>query len=141
MERKIIQSNEITQSDWTINTLRIHLMLEIESLENLCIEKFKHLDEMTKNAVVVQKEALSKAETANEKRFESVNEFRATLSDQTASFIPRAEFLAMHNAVEEKVNNLKDKSNIASGYILGAAAVIGIIVTIGNIAVHFLMKG
>ena len=35
---------------------------------------------------------MSKAETATEKRFESVNEFRQTLSDQTRSFVSKVEF-------------------------------------------------
>jgi hypothetical protein len=35
--------------------------------------------------------AVAKAEVASEKRFESVNEFRGTLTDQVRTFMPRTE--------------------------------------------------
>lgn len=57
--------------------------------------------------------AIQKAESANEKRFESVNEFRNSLSDQTASFLPRevaeTQFAEMRRSIQEltdKVNKL-----------------------------------
>ncbi len=37
------------------------------------------------------KEAVTKAEVASEKRFESINEFRAQLKDQQQTFMPRSE--------------------------------------------------
>jgi len=43
--------------------------------------------------------AVTKAETATEKRFESVNEFRLTLSDQTKTFVTRGELYAALMAV------------------------------------------
>jgi len=42
-------------------------------------------------AVVAAEKAVTKAEVATEKRFDSVNEFRQQLSDQTATFMPRGE--------------------------------------------------
>ena len=45
--------------------------------------------------------AVTKAEEATEKRFESVNEFRAQLNDQTRTFIPR-------NELEEKLKYIKE---------------------------------
>jgi hypothetical protein len=58
--------------------------------------------EVTQVAFAASEKAIFKAETANEKRFESVNEFRQTLTDQTASFMPRAQ-------VEALLVNLNDK--------------------------------
>ena len=46
--------------------------------------------------------AVLKAEAASERRFESVNEFRATLADQAARLMPRAE-------VEISIKSLGDK--------------------------------
>ncbi len=48
--------------------------------------------------------AVVKAETAAEKRFEAVNEFRATLSDQALNLLPRSEADARFNAITEKLN-------------------------------------
>jgi hypothetical protein len=42
-------------------------------------------------AMAAAEKAVSKAEIASEKRFDSVNEFRGQLKDQTATFITRAE--------------------------------------------------
>lgn len=55
-------------------------------------------------AMAAAEKAVTKAEIAAEKRFESVNEFRKTLSDQTASFLTRTEYNAQHNALNEKVD-------------------------------------
>ena len=54
-------------------------------------------------AMAAAEKAVTKAETAAEKRFESVNEFRKTLSDQTASFLTRNEYQSQHIALSEKV--------------------------------------
>jgi len=53
-------------------------------------------------ALEAQEKAVAKAETANEKRFESVNEFRQALSDQTKTFISRPEFNAERDANEKR---------------------------------------
>lgn len=48
--------------------------------------------------------AISKAEAAAEKRFESVNEFRAQLNDQQRTFLTRTEYGGRHEALSEKVD-------------------------------------
>lgn len=48
--------------------------------------------------------AVSKAELASEKRFESVNEFRATLADQQRTLMPRSESEANNRALSEKLD-------------------------------------
>lgn len=42
-------------------------------------------------ALIAAKEAVDKAELASQRRFEAVNEFRAQLSDQATTFMPRLE--------------------------------------------------
>jgi hypothetical protein len=144
MDQKIIQSNEVTNSDWTISTLRIHLQNVVQNLENLTIEKFKHHDETMKAAMLAQREAVQKAEVANEKRFDSVNEFRRTLSDQTSSFMPRQEFMALYTALNDKIEVLNTKSLRSEGYSSGKewaiGAGIGIFVTLANVVIHFLAR-
>ena len=48
-----------------------------------------------KDALLAAEKAVTKAEVATERRFEGVNEFRQTLSDQAAKFITRTEFNAI----------------------------------------------
>jgi len=52
---------------------------------------FKAAEQAVETALASQEKAVSKAEAAADKRFESVNEFRQQLSDQTATFPSRAE--------------------------------------------------
>lgn len=81
------------------------------------------------------KEAVTKAELASDIRFQSVNEFRAQLSDQTATFIPRTEAAARFDGLAEKVGTLSsriDKSEGSGqglskgwGILLGAVGLLG----------------
>lgn len=90
-------------------------------------------------ALNAAKEAVIKAETATERRFDSVNEFRKTLSDQAATFVSRAEYLAGHASLAEKIDALAsrlDKTEGHSsggrdlwGYLAGAAGVVIAIVS------------
>lgn len=57
-------------------------------------------------ALSAAKEAVAKAEAASEKRFEGVNEFRATLSDQQRTLMPRSEAEIRMTAIEKQVEQL-----------------------------------
>lgn len=67
-------------------------------------------DKATGIALAAQKEAILKAENSVDKRLEGMNEFRKTLSDQAAHFIPREEALQRIDALSERVSALS-KSN------------------------------
>lgn len=54
-------------------------------------QRFDAQEKAVAAALAAAKEAVVKAEAASEKRFDSVNEFRNTLKDQTATFITRGE--------------------------------------------------
>jgi hypothetical protein len=56
-------------------------------------------------ALTAADRAVAKAEIASEKRFDSVNEFRAQLSDQAQTFLPRAEFDRANTAVNDKMDS------------------------------------
>lgn len=53
-------------------------------------------------ALLAADRAVSKVETANEKRFESVNEFRGQLADQAVTFMPRNEANIRFDGLAEK---------------------------------------
>lgn len=84
--------------------------------------------------------AIDKSEQASEKRFESVNEFRKTLSDQTNSFLPRVEYQAHHSALVDRVTEINDRLNRSEGQkqggevtmsrIYAAIAAVGVILGI-----------
>jgi hypothetical protein len=91
-------------------------------------------------ALTAADRAVAKAESASEKRFESVNEFRATLTDQARTFMPRAEAEQAIRAMNEKldvltarVNARDERSNTwASGWglIVGLVGVLAAIISI-----------
>ena len=53
--------------------------------------------------------AITKAETATEKRFDSVNEFRATLADQSDAMLRKSEYRTNHDALIATVKALGEK--------------------------------
>lgn len=90
----------------------------------------------TSSALTSSKEAVTKAEIANEKRFESVNEFRAQLADQAATFVSRTEAQAYRDATDNKMESLKElldkvdkRLDITAGRNAGSASTIGYAVT------------
>ena len=84
--------------------------------------------------------AITKAETATEKRFEGVNEFRFTLSDQQRTFVPRQEYEAGHLELSNRVNDLKAKvdkienmksgGNVVWAYVIAGVSLIIAIFTL-----------
>lgn len=107
--------------------------------------------EAVQTALAAAEKATTKAEVASDKRFDSVNEFRQTLTDQALTFMPRAEAEARLGSLAEKVDDLKSvvhaglsdlntKLAAASGrgsglqagwaYLLGG---VGLLVTIINL--------
>lgn len=60
-------------------------------------------------ALSAQEKAVAKAETASEKRFDSVNEFRGQLADQAARFMPRTESVQRHDSVSDRITELEKR--------------------------------
>lgn len=132
--------------DWTTGTLKIYHDEKIALLERYFERRFTDQDKAVQAALLAAKEAVLKAEVASEKRFESVNEFRRTLSDQTNTFLPRPEYDSNHKALEDKIDALTDRMNRSDGkssglnagwgYLAGAiglaATVISIILAFNN---------
>jgi crotonobetainyl-CoA:carnitine CoA-transferase CaiB-like acyl-CoA transferase len=97
-------------------------------------------DKFAAAAMQAAKEAVEKAETANEKRFESVNEFRAQLTDQANTFLPRSEGEQRLAALSEKLDLIQSVVTTAGGratgltagwgYLLGAVGLIGAVAAI-----------
>jgi hypothetical protein len=92
--------------------------------------------------------AISKAEVATEKRFESVNEFRQTLSDQTKTFISKVEFEALRDTANTRISGMSSRLDKIEGkavglnagwiYLLGGLSAVG---TVVSVIVIFLRKG
>ena len=86
----------MSDEGWTLGTLYKHLNERLDQMEARAIERdsmnkerFAAAKERVEMALVSSEKAITKAEAASDKRFDSVNEFRKTLSDIVATFIPR----------------------------------------------------
>jgi hypothetical protein len=69
------------------------------------------LKEYTDQRFDAMQMAVLKAEQATEKRFEGVNEFRTTLSDQQRTFLPRQEYEAGHISLINQIREIKEKQD------------------------------
>lgn len=101
-------------SGWTVDTLKEYFEQRIQDQ-----------DKAVQAALIAAKEAVIKAETASEKRFESVNEFRGQLADQTATLMPRAEVNTKFDAFNDKLTGLTDRINTSQGVKQGSELTIG----------------
>jgi len=94
---------EASVSGWTVDTLREYLIQRITDQDRALSRRMDDADKAIQAALVSAEKAVTKAEGASERRFEGVNEFRKALSDQTGTFIPRAEFDAAHKSLTTQV--------------------------------------
>ncbi|MBA2682351.1 MAG: hypothetical protein H0U76_28655 [Ktedonobacteraceae bacterium] len=163
LQRKVIGKTEGSeQSLWTVETLHEHLLTLITANEIKYSERFDASQNAIHAAFAAQKlavdtalsaadRAVTKAETAAEKRFESVNEFRQTLTDQAGTFIPRGEAAAVfksyddkleamrvsfeksNDALSKEISNLRESRSEVNGKASGANAVWGYLVAIAGI--------
>ena len=87
----------MAKSDWSIDTLKEYF------------DELRQGDQRAVQAALeAAKEAVIKSETAADKRFESVNEFRKALSDQAQDQVTRIEWGAAQNSLVEKIQRLEN---------------------------------
>jgi hypothetical protein len=70
-------------------------------------ERVAGLDRLVQVALQSSQEAITKAETATEKRFDAVNEFRATLSDQASTFATKEKVDGSVEALNTRMDGLE----------------------------------
>jgi len=121
--------NEQNQScqGWTLPTLYTHFSALLAAQEKAVNIAHNAADK-----------AQAKADTASEKRFEGVNEFRQSLADYQRTLMPRSEAESRLKSIEDKVvsieklmleNQGKGEGRHASwGYVVGGIGVLALIV-------------
>ena len=78
------------------------LKTRIEDMERQSLERIRGVKEETARALLAADQAIHKAEIATDKRFDSVNEFRKTLSDQNSQFLRVDTYNTAHSSLMEK---------------------------------------
>lgn len=113
---------EQNESGWTTDTLRYHMQRQIDDLRGLLDERHAAQTTAMNAALAAAEKAVAKAETAAEKRFESVNEFRSALTDAAARNVTRSEFDAAVGRNAERIDELRDRINRSEGRGVGLNA-------------------
>lgn len=121
---------------WTLDSLKEHLESLLDALCRHVEDKFSLQERAVLSALAAQEKAVSaalvaadravaKAELANERRFESVNEFRSQLRDQAETLMPRGETSALLKASDERFYALLERVAVIDKRVteLAAAAV------------------
>ena len=133
-------------SGWTVDTLHALVRALLAESDKRYEQRFISQQEAIQAALLAQKEAVNaalvaadraviKAETAAEKRFEGVNEFRATLADQAANLMPRVEAEARIQVVADKLTEVADRLNRSEGQGKGLATAWAIAVAIAGMMI------
>lgn len=102
-------------------TLDTRIETAVQSLRELTIQRFTDNDKALEAALLSAEKAVGKAEIANEKRLDAVNEFRGQLTDQAATFISRTEFTAGINAGQDAIGELRDQLGKLSNQVVPRA--------------------
>ncbi len=89
----------MTDSGWTVETLKAHVDAILAERDVRTTQQFDAQEKAVRAALEAAQKAVDKAEEAATKRFESVNEFRAQLADQAASFLTRREAIAVFSTM------------------------------------------
>lgn len=128
----------------------LHLKEAVGSLKEAIALALAGQEKAVAAALAAAKEAVTKAEIANEKRFDSVNEFRKALSDLTSLFIRKSEaelnFKNLESLIKEltvRVSAINDKQIQGSGKIEGAHALwfgLGAFILLAIGVANFIMK-
>jgi hypothetical protein len=146
----------MTESDTAAIAARLGARLDSidrmsDEREEWTKERFVAMEKSVTLAMSSADKAVTKAETATDKRFEGVNEFRATLADQAAMLLPRSEYSVQHTALmdrvaglERRVGSIEDKSaGKSAGLTIGGQIILGVIALISataasaSAALHF----
>jgi preprotein translocase subunit SecD len=113
------------------------LRLVMDERDRQYAQRFDAQRSAVNAALASAERALDKAATASEKRFDSVNEFRQTLTDQATNFMNKQTAEANFTSLQDRLNKVELLVNTIQSAGQGRADFIGWIVGIGGVLVAF----
>jgi len=111
-------------------SLREYVDVRFESQERATTTALAAQEKAVAAALAAADRATTKAEAAADSRFQAVNEFRGTLTDQAQTFLPRAEFDTSKQGMVDKIDSLQRMVYIGTGVVLGLQFLIGIMLVL-----------
>ena len=144
----ILEKLNNSNDSWNVSTLKEHTEDLLSEMDKRNEQRFTASEKAINAALAAADRAVMKAETAAEKRFESVNEFRGTLSDQQRSLMPRSEadveFRAMRQIIDDLKTRMDKNEGKSKGFETSWLIFIGlgglILTLLGLIAVIYIKK-
>lgn len=134
----------MAEADWTVANLREYVLRIMDERDTQYAQRFKSQEDAVRSALISAERAVSKAETAAEKRFDAVNEFRGSLADQQRMLMPRSEAEIRLKSLEERIIIMEryggQQSSHAAGLGSGwayAVGGLGIVLAIAALIVQF----
>lgn len=106
-------------SEWTTDTLREYLEQRLDDQQKAVDAALVAAKEAVAAALAAAEKAVLKAEGAADRRFESVNEFRGTLSDQATRFPQRIEVDQQFVTLHEKLALIDTRLTKVESYSAG----------------------
>jgi len=129
MDRTVVMTDEVS--------LREHIETLLAEKDLRYQQRFDANGAAISAALLAAEKAVTKAEAATERRFEAVNEFRGTLSDQAKAFVQRVELDPISQRLADlasRVDRMEGKSTGSAAswsVIVAAIGAAGVIVAIG----------
>ena len=148
------KNEECSPHGWTVDTLEVYLSSKIESIDKIISTRLDGVEKAVITALNSADRAVNKSEEATEKRFESVNEFRSALSDQTRSFIPRSEYSVQHKSVVDAIEAIgarvstietvgvtkQQGISTLGAFVVGVFIIVSTVINIGTLLVTFFVR-
>ena len=124
----------MADAGWTLDTLEKYMSRRLDDMERraddrekMHVERFAAAKERVDLAMAASDKAILKAESASDRRFDGVNEFRKALSDNSATYMPRSEYAVQHQSLVEKIDTtvaaVAKMQSAAEGRIKGVSTV------------------
>ena len=106
-----------------------------ESAERAIQKAIEASDRALTKATEATDKAIIKAEEANNKRLDGLNEFRASLADQTAKYVSQAELAALREAHAAKIEALQKNVNFGLGVLAAVQVLIAVFLSVAKLFV------
>ena len=99
--------------------------------------ELKRIEQTSKLRYMSVQEATRLAKKEQDRRLDSMNEFRAALKDANVSFITRTEYSNLHERMQEDIKGLREsraeaqgKASVSSVYISYLIAIIALLIAL-----------
>ena len=83
----------------------------IDEREERTKDRFAAMEKAVVAAFVSSEKAIDKADSANQRHFSQINEFRAALEDQTEKYLEREVYTVQHNSILSRQDALTNRIN------------------------------